>query len=217
MVDRPGAYVAQLIVNDGTVDSAPDRVTISGLLSGAFAILATTEEGTPVDDAVPSANLGQAITIAGTDLMANINVTFPTVDDNGVAGVQTVRVSTFSADGTSATVSVPLMAVTGNMTVEGTAGSFRLQVAPKITSFSNDDFRAGELVTLAGSGFVEGGMTVNFGAVAVDDPGVDIATINVFNVTRNLHVVIPQGAGPEVSVVTEGGTNNTVNLQQSGN
>jgi RHS repeat-associated protein len=29
VVDRPGAYVAQLIVNDGTVDSSPDMVTIS--------------------------------------------------------------------------------------------------------------------------------------------------------------------------------------------
>ncbi|MCB1852965.1 MAG: PKD domain containing protein, partial [Gammaproteobacteria bacterium] len=28
-VDVPGTYLAQLIVNDGTVDSAPDTVTIS--------------------------------------------------------------------------------------------------------------------------------------------------------------------------------------------
>ena len=31
VVDAPGTYVAQLIVNDGTVDSAPDTVTISTL------------------------------------------------------------------------------------------------------------------------------------------------------------------------------------------
>ena len=29
MVDRPGAYMVQLIVNDGQVDSQPDVVTIS--------------------------------------------------------------------------------------------------------------------------------------------------------------------------------------------
>ena len=29
MVDRPGAYMAQLMVNDGQVDSQPDVVTIS--------------------------------------------------------------------------------------------------------------------------------------------------------------------------------------------
>ncbi len=37
VVDRPGSYVVQLIVNDGTVDSAPDTVTISTRNSGPVA------------------------------------------------------------------------------------------------------------------------------------------------------------------------------------
>jgi RHS repeat-associated protein len=36
-VDRPGTYVAQLIVNDGTADSAPDTVTVSTLNSKPIA------------------------------------------------------------------------------------------------------------------------------------------------------------------------------------
>ena len=36
-IDRPGNYVAQLIVNDGTVDSAPDTVTISTINSAPIA------------------------------------------------------------------------------------------------------------------------------------------------------------------------------------
>jgi Big-like domain-containing protein/K319-like protein/PKD domain-containing protein len=36
-IDRPGTYVAQLIVNDGTVDSEPDTVTISTINSAPHA------------------------------------------------------------------------------------------------------------------------------------------------------------------------------------
>jgi hypothetical protein len=55
VVDRPGTYVAQLIVNDGTVNSAPDTVTI------------TTRNSAPVADAGPdqTAFVGHAVTLDG--------------------------------------------------------------------------------------------------------------------------------------------------------
>lgn len=56
LVDRPGTYVAQLIVNDGTVDSAPDTVTIS------------TTNSAPVAHAGPdqSAPVGATVVLDGS-------------------------------------------------------------------------------------------------------------------------------------------------------
>ena len=56
VVDRPGTYVAQLIVNDGTVNSAPDTVTISTLNSA------------PVANAGPdqAVSVGQAVGLDGS-------------------------------------------------------------------------------------------------------------------------------------------------------
>jgi hypothetical protein len=54
--DRPGQYVAQLVVNDGTVDSSPDTVTI------------TTGNSPPVANAGPdqTASFGDTVNLNGT-------------------------------------------------------------------------------------------------------------------------------------------------------
>ena len=56
VVDRPGVYVAQLIVNDGTVDSTPDTVTID------------TENSPPMADAGAdqSVLVGDSVTLDGS-------------------------------------------------------------------------------------------------------------------------------------------------------
>ena len=77
-------------------------------------------------------------------------------------------VSSVAPDGLSAQVNVPYTAVTGDITVPGATGSATLQVVPRLTSFSNSDFRpsgTSRNLSLGGSGFIEGGITVSFGAV----------------------------------------------------
>src|SRR4030042_2438407 len=56
VVDKPGNYVAQLIVNDGKLDSAPDAVTIS------------TENSKPVANAGPDQEVfvGQMVNLDGS-------------------------------------------------------------------------------------------------------------------------------------------------------
>lgn len=56
VVDRPGTYVAELVVNDGTVDSAPDTVQIS------------TENSRPVANAGPdqTVTVGTTVTLDGS-------------------------------------------------------------------------------------------------------------------------------------------------------
>ncbi|MCH7746411.1 MAG: hypothetical protein IIC84_10085, partial [Chloroflexi bacterium] len=57
-------------------------------------------------------------------------------------------------------------------------------------------------------GFIEGGSTVRFGDVDVVDPDTGSGTINVFSTNRAINVTIPNGAGPEITVTTAGGTSN---------
>jgi PKD repeat protein len=86
VVDRPGTYIVQLIVNDGTVDSAPDTVSI------------TTENSPPV------ANAGPDQTVYVTDTV--------TLDGSGSSDVDgdalTFKWSFVSVpDGSAATLSDP--------------------------------------------------------------------------------------------------------------
>ncbi|MGX2029945.1 PKD domain-containing protein [Methylocaldum gracile] len=90
-VDRPGAYVAQLIVHDGQVDSVPDTVTVS------------TVNSRPVADAGPdqAALAGTTISLSGAG---------SSDPDGDILSYQWSLVST--PDGSEAVLSDPLTAAT---------------------------------------------------------------------------------------------------------
>ena len=178
-------------------------------------LIASADFGTPTDGGERSANVGQSITLEGTNFRSNSNVAFPTIGDTGISGFSTVRVSGVNIDGTEAVVTVPNTAVTGNVTMPGNDGSIFMQVVPRITSFTNSDFRqsgTSRNLTLIGNGFVEGGITVHFGDTDVIDPDVSTGTIDVFSVGTGITSVIPSNPGALVSVTTAGGTSNEVEV-----
>ena len=132
------------------------------------------------------------------------------MNDSGAAGSSFVRIAFLNSDRTEATVTVPLNAATGEVTAFGTDTSFLLQIVPRITSstLSSGSLTPGQNLRLDGSGFIEGGSTVRFGDVDVVDPDNGSGTINVFSTNRAINVTIPNGAGPEITVTTAGGTSN---------
>ncbi len=90
-VDRPGAYVAQLIVHDGQLDSVPDTVTVS------------TVNSRPVADAGPDQSA-----LAGTTI--HLNGAGSSDPDGGPLSYQWALVST--PDGSQAVLSDPLTSTT---------------------------------------------------------------------------------------------------------
>ena len=193
-----------------TAGGTSNELTVGpGALTGLQAVATI---GTPTNAGLASANIGQTITISGTGLGDNAAVRFPTIDSDGRAGFVTARVSWVAAAGNLVKVVVPDHAVTGDLTIVGAAGTAALQIVPHLTTFSNSDFNrsgASQNLGINGGGFVEGAITVRFGAVNVVDPNTGPATLDVYG-SRDLAVVIPANAGGLVSVVTAGGASNAL-------
>ena len=199
---------------DNNTATAPNVVV--NLVQATLALSTTAIIGTPADANQPSTNTEHTITIGGVGLTYETAVIFPTVDSEGAPGTTTVQVSTVDADGLSATVAVPIGAQTGEVTLAGTTATAFLQIVPRITSFTNSDFRSSGLsrvLYLYGGGYVEGATTVTFGATAVVDPDGGPETLDVYN--SNLDVVIPNNPGGLVSVTTAGGTSNSIQVGPS--
>jgi len=198
--------------DNGGVDASLAETFHITVSSPAPTAAAIASFGTPDNATLPSANVGQLINIGGADLESNSIIVFPTVDDAGATGTRQVLVSGVNAQGTSATVVVPLKAATGNLTVLGKSGSFPLQIVPTITGFTVSVFSTGSNLRLDGNGFVEGAITVNFGSrVSVVDQDTGTSILDVLTDGLALNVTIPAGAGQDLSLVTSGGTSNVVN------
>ena len=83
VADAEGLYVAQLIANDGTIDSDPDTVVITAELLSTLSIddVSVTEGNTGTTDAVFSVTLSDPIDSEVTVEFANANGTATAPDD----------------------------------------------------------------------------------------------------------------------------------------
>jgi|GEM_PF-187621 len=169
----------------------PISVKTAGGVSASFSvslsgIMATALIGTPANAAVASANPGQAITLNGAGLSTSTDVLLRYTDYSGT--LQTIKVSPIdaAADGSSATLTVPLEA-NGivSLQVFGSSSQPQLQIVPVLESTNFD----GNL-HLYGAGFVEGGSQYSVGGASVMDSvindGVDVG--NYYNSVRDVQV-----------------------------
>ena len=87
-------------------------------------IVASAGDGDPADPAQPSAVTGQAITLQGQGFTSSTLVQFQGVDDTGAAGTIT-RTGSASGDGRTLTITVPVLARSGAVTVPGSGATIR--------------------------------------------------------------------------------------------
>jgi hypothetical protein len=180
-----------------------------------IAVTGTANAGTPADPAVPSANVGQNITIAipaatfaltSERFVAGQNVVFETISRDAATGTcvsGTVPVAGNVQNGMqSLRAAVPACgAPTQSVRVAG-HGCARLQVVPRITSLTRPANT--QTMTINGSGFACGATKVLFGATQVPDA-------QVLSVECGAIIVGTRpSAGQQVTVRTAGGTSNAV-------
>ncbi|MEJ0018377.1 MAG: Ig-like domain-containing protein [Acetobacteraceae bacterium] len=207
------------------VPVGPISVTTAGGTSAALslnftAITATATKGTPASAGVSSANPGQAISIVGTGLDTSVDVIFETIDQSGNKGQIAVHPTTAAPDGKSASVTVPLTAITGHVRVVGDIDATEavLQIVPVVTGVTVTGVSAdGSIasVVLNGIGFVEANNSeYRFGSTVVLDAtpseGADVQfgapSFNSSNVVSLGAVPLTAAAAGSVVVKTAGGT-----------
>ena len=191
--------------------SAAFTLNLASITSVAFS-------GTPADGSQASANAGQAVTLTGTGLSTATDVLLRWSDVNGTAQMTRLSPDAAAANGTSATLTVPLYA-NGAFTLQvfGSAMQPLLQIVPTLTSYDQQ----GSGVTLFGSGYVEGASSYAFTAATVTDTPADPGNIDVYynidfsaqngRTTINRIALPIHGAG-NVTVSTAGGTSAALDL-----
>ena len=144
---------------------AAGAATTSGLTAAAAT-------GTPHYASLDSAHSGQTITLTGTSLTSADRVVFTAADGNGTYYTIAVAPSSVAPNGSSLEVVVPAGTVSGLVRLEAreSVGSV-LQVIPTLVDLDqgqNDIYHNGGLRN-RGTGFVEGGMEILFGATVMQD------------------------------------------------
>jgi hypothetical protein len=187
-------------------------------LPGTFGLVSSANKGVPANSSEPSANIGQTITVTGKNLSTDLFVVFNTIDDNGISHRVEKQLIDISSDEMSASVTVPHGAVSASVYLKHKYGapstsSVFLQVVPTLISLQvpvpyGTEIAPGVIMTLKGSGFVEG-------ATEVDFPGAGrILPEDVFNEGHDLRVRIPDGLiSGTLTVVTSGGTSNGLPIE----
>ena len=163
-----GAYLDFAVDSAVTVTTAGGSFTMAAQppTSAAFSVLTgittTAGQGIAASGSLASANPGQTITLRGHGLRYDTVVEFTAEDTGGGVGV-VHRTGSASSDGTTLTVTVPLVAKTGIVKVIGDSGAgAQLQVVPLLKGYGGT-LTPGGTIILDGAGFIHGETTVTVG------------------------------------------------------
>jgi len=185
----------------------------SGRLTDVGAINSAANIGTPTDATAASANVGQQVIITGAGYTTNATkVILEAINQDGLRYITTVTPDSVAADGTSLVFTVPAEALTGIASLLNGGSGKQLQIVPTLKSGSI--VTPGNAASLFGSGFIEGGTTVRFGAVDVIDggpgtgDGLDVRSWDIGN--GRIDATVPPGGSGPVTVLTAGGQSNSI-------
>jgi YD repeat-containing protein len=175
-------------------------------LSGG--IMSAANLGLPIDPAIPSANIGQTITMILENLTSHIHAEFSGRNNDGASITINVPVGNVSADGLFLSVVVPMGAVTGQVRLIKTRtegdliiSTHFLQIVPKLSG-ATGRLSAGSRLNLTGDGFVTGETEVLF-----EETLVLASDVTVQSPTK-LSFTLPTFFGPFIRVKGSGGISN---------
>ncbi|MGE0642375.1 MAG: Ig-like domain-containing protein [Nitrospira sp.] len=166
---------------------------------------ASASSGTAANSAIASANTGQLITLRGNFVAGEV-VVFSSINFSGTVQELSVTPRSLDLPNGSLTVVVPGGAVTGYVRLARDPSGLLLQIVPTLTNveMSGGTTFTGGGLTLTGSGFAEGAITVLAGDQRIED----ISRQHGLHVSGNsLFLTLPNGmpSGP-IRVSTIGGT-----------
>ncbi len=162
-------------------------------------------KGSPANPFLSSANVGQLVTLEGSDFTQGGSVDVPIRGSSGASSVRSVGFDSVAPDGSFATITIPEDAETGTIALPDGSDQF-LQIVPVVTSITGGK---GRFTEIYGTGFTEGAVTVIFGDESVVDggpftsDGVNVRDWNSKN--DRLDVTVPVGGTLPYVVQTEGG------------
>jgi hypothetical protein len=201
-------------ITSGEMYVVTDGGTSNGFpILGTFGLVGTASEGTAVDPMLCSANPGQTVTVTGESLSTSMFAVFTSTDDAGTPGTVEAALVNINEDGTQASVTVPVTAVSGVVKLrpdggEPFAGEAFIQIVPTLTRLiipAGELLRPGISATLLGAGFRIAETEVVFSGA---DPVVpNMATHTMITVT------VPENfTAGSVYVVTDGGSSRELPL-----
>lgn len=146
------------VVEVAATAAKPSTNVLTGIKASATA-------GVPANPGRPSAQTGQTITLHGRDFTYDTVVLFSAADDSGATGTVSRRADV-SADGTSLTVTVPVLARSGPVTLAGNAAAIDLQIVPSLRAIGGN-LQAGGTIMLEGSGLNAPDLTIRIDGQSV--------------------------------------------------
>jgi hypothetical protein len=211
----PAAPAAPVTVRARSAFDPSRSGTATVTVIPGIAVTAQAAQGTPADPAVPSANVGQTITIGipaaahtltGEDFAAGQVTEFQTIerDASGTckAGVTTVA-GTVAAGLMSLQVAVPTCAGPDQRLRIPGHGCAKLQVVPRVSALDRGP-SLGQGMAVNGDGFACGATDVFFGATKV--PAAQVLSVSCDVILLGTR----PAAGEQVTVRTAGGTSNAL-------